>query len=189
MGKNKRMMLSKGDIAIRPLEKGDLPALRQWINDPLIMRRIGIEGIRTEEMQRQWFADLQDDDGRAVWAVCHGEVRSYIGNVSLYDIDRKHGHAGLAVFIGEESNRGKGYGGGAVRLMLECAFRDMGLHRVYCKTEESFPGALRLYESIGFTREGVLREHERFDGSYVDKVLYGILEDEFRLDCVRVREE
>jgi len=183
------MMLSKGAVAIRPLEKGDLSALQKWVNDPLIMRRMGIDGRRTKEMQRRWFADLQNDDGREVWAVCHGENKSHIGNVSLYDIDRKHGHAGLAVFIGDEADRGKGYGGTAVRLMLEYAFRDMGLHRVYCKTEESFPGALRLYESIGFTREGVLREHERFGDRYVDKVLYGILEYEFRFDCIRVREE
>ena len=181
MGSENTMKRTSGSINIRPLREEDIPTLQNWINDPLIMRRIGIEGERSLSMQREWFRNLEQDSTKEVWAIVLRDTGTYIGNVSLYDIDRKHCHAGLAVFIGDGKNRGKGYGSLAVRLMLKYAFTDLKLHHVYCKTETSFQNAIKMYESIGFQREGVLIEHELHDGHYVDKVIYGIHETEFEI--------
>ncbi len=179
----KVLKLSAGDISIRPLEQGDLLTLQGWVNDPLIQRRIGISGERTPAMQDAWFAGLQKDEAREVWAICAAD--NYIGNVSLYSIDHKNRNAGLSIFIGSAETRGKGYGKTALLLILEYAFRDLGLHRVFCKTEAAFKDAVRLYESTGFTREGKMRDHECRDGEFVDKILYGVLENECRIDCRR----
>jgi RimJ/RimL family protein N-acetyltransferase len=38
---------------------------------------------------------------------------------------------------------------------------------------------LRMYENLGFVREGVLRQHRRKAGKFIDKLVYGILETEW----------
>ncbi len=179
MGAGHAMKQSDGTVAIRPLELGDLDRVLSWIRDPLIMRRIGLHGERTMESQERWFRGMVDDEHRQVWAIELVESNRHIGNISLYDIDRLHAHAGIAIFIGDRELRGAGYGKRALRLMLDHVFQTMGLHRVYCKTEASFEGTIDFYESLGFTREGTLREHEHFDGAYTDKVVFGLLDREF----------
>lgn len=39
---------------------------------------------------------------------------------------------------------------------------------------------LRLYDSLGFVREGVYREHLQRDGQRYDMILYGILRHEWQ---------
>jgi RimJ/RimL family protein N-acetyltransferase len=66
-----------------------------------------------------------------------------------------------------------------MRLALDFAFRELNLHRI-CLTVFSYnPAAIKLYESLGFTREGVYREHLQRDGQRHDMILYGLLRREW----------
>ncbi|PMD41105.1 acyl-CoA N-acyltransferase, partial [Hyaloscypha variabilis F] len=55
-------------------------------------------------------------------------------------------------------HQGKGYGTEAINWALDWAFRVAGMHcvRLWCFSFNK--GALRLYERIGFVREGIERE-------------------------------
>ena len=84
----------------------------------------------------------------------------------------------MQIRLGEAEERGHGYGTEAVRLLLDFAFKDLNLHRVYLRVFVTNEAALRVYEKVGFVREGVLREAAYIDGKYVDVAVLGILRDE-----------
>lgn len=171
-------MLRGDEVYLRRLESGDLEHCHSWINDPSIFTIMGVFGPRSYAEQLSWFESLVGSRTNLVFALCRVEDDLHIGNVSLFDIDYISRNAGLTVFIAEEAHRGEGYGTEAVSLLCEYAFGYLNLHKVYCKTDNAVAG--KLYESLGFKQEGVLRAQTYRDGAYMDKLLYGVLRSEFQ---------
>ena len=118
-------MLTGRNVYLRKLEENDLEKSLLWINDPEIMIRIGIRGPRTISNQKEWFDKMIHDPSKKVFAICLKDKKVYIGNISLYDIDPVHGHAGFSIFIGDKKNCGKGYGIEAMKLLLRFALDDL----------------------------------------------------------------
>lgn len=90
-----------------------------------------------------------------------------------------HRHADVGIDI-VQPYQGKGYGSEAIRWLLKFAFNTAGLHRVGISAFEWNDGAVRLYEKLGFKREGVSRDFIWFDGRWWDGINFSMLEDEWR---------
>ena len=69
---------------------------------------------------------------------------------------------------------GRGIATEAVRVLLEHAFDDLGLERLFAHHFPWNPASGRVLEKAGLRREGVLRGHVQKDGRAVDNVLYGL---------------
>jgi RimJ/RimL family protein N-acetyltransferase len=85
----------------------------------------------------------------------------------------------LAIGIGEASYRGKGYGSDALQLILRYAFRELNLYRVGLDITANNGPAIRACEKAGFQREGAMRRAVSRDGQHIDRILMGILRDEW----------
>ena len=173
-------MLLGEKVYLRRLERSDLEKSLRWINNPEIMVIMGVFGPRTALEQEQWYEGIAQSRSNLIFAVCLVNNSEHIGNISLFDIDYINRNAGLSIFLAEPEHQGCGYGAEAVRLMVEYAFVYLNLHKVYSKTERL--EAARMYERVGFKKEGVLREHEFKYGQYTDKLVYGLLRTEFGRD-------
>jgi RimJ/RimL family protein N-acetyltransferase len=77
--------------------------------------------------------------------------------------------------IGEKDCWNQGYGTEATRLILEFAFGELGLHRVWLDVDSDNRRARRAYEKAGFKQEGIKRDHMYYDGAFHDIVLMSIL--------------
>ncbi len=165
-------------LYLRELCRDDLDRTWEWLHRPDINRRIGVMVPFSKSRQVEWFNGLSGNASKMVFAVCLIQDGSHIGNVSLDMIDERHRNARFSIFIADRSNRGRGYGSEALSLLEEYAFSVLGLHRIWCKTDAEEPELLRFYLDRGYTREGLLREHELKDGVFVDKVLFGKTESD-----------
>ena len=76
--------------------------------------------------------------------------------------------------------QGKGYGSEAIEWVLGYGFQFAGLHRIGIEAFSYNPGALRLYERLGFVPEGRRREEMWFNGAWHDIITFGMLEHEWR---------
>ena len=64
--------------------------------------------------------------------------------------------------------------------LLAHVFGPLGAHRIGCDVTADNARAIRLYERLGFQREGQIREcWQRPDGAWVDCYLYGLLAREW----------
>ena len=72
-----------------------------------------------------------------------------------------------------------GYGKEAFKLTIEFGFEELNFHRIYLTVLEYNEPAIKLYEKLGFKREGVYREFIHRDGKRYDMYLYGILRPEW----------
>jgi len=164
-------------VALTPLEAGDLDRLNAWQNDPeIIDLTMGFRGPVSRETTAEWITKVTDEHlkARAVFAIRRGAT--IVGVVQLQAIDWVQRTATLGVYVGEPGDRGAGLGRAAVCLLLDYAFNGLDLHRIGLEVIASNPAA-RLYESLGFQREGIRREPYLRDGAREDVLLYGLLKD------------
>ena len=75
--------------------------------------------------------------------------------------------------------KGVGYGRESLQLLMRWTFKLKKYHRVWIDCKEYNSIALHLYESLGFVREGVLREIILTNGTYENLIVLGILDREY----------
>ena len=76
--------------------------------------------------------------------------------------------------------KGVGYGREALKLLLKWTFETKNFHRIWIDCKDYNSVALHLYESIGFVREGVLREILFVNGVYENLIVLGMLDREYK---------
>jgi RimJ/RimL family protein N-acetyltransferase len=81
----------------------------------------------------------------------------------------------IGIRIGEESDRGRGFGRDALRIAVDYCWNHLNLSRLGLTVFANNERAIKLYESLGFDREGLLRDAVFIDGSWLDVVVMGRL--------------
>lgn len=129
----------------------------------------------------KWFDDIQrDQNTKHVRLGIFLHSGGVIGDIALQDIDWHDAKCSLGQGIAAIARRGQGYGREAAALMLAYAFDNLGLERVEATTLSPNIAAQRSLEAAGFRLEGRQREAIRIGGARVDKLLYGMLANEYR---------
>jgi RimJ/RimL family protein N-acetyltransferase len=70
--------------------------------------------------------------------------------------------------------------------MLNYAFNELNLYRIQLDVLSYNERAIRVYENLGFRREGTFREFGERDRERYDLYLYGLLIDEYAQNIVVV---
>ena len=77
------------------------------------------------------------------------------------------------------TEKGRGYGKEALRLVKKLAFEELKAHRLWLDVREHNVRARHLYEAEGFIAEGMMRECVKTDGGFESLVLMSILSREY----------
>lgn len=169
-------------IRLRRVERKDLDNFVEWLNDPEARAgiRLYLPMSRTEEeiwfeatlerdvRERPFSVDVQQDDD---WV--------HVGSCGYFDFDDRSRCAELGIMIGDSSYWGQGIGRDAMLTLLRHGFETLNLNRVFLRTYQYNERALRLYQGLGFTEEGRLRQDRYHQGRYWDTILMGLLRDEW----------
>ena len=111
-----------------------------------------------------------------VYGVYDGDI--FVGCCSLIpqqDIYRLNAEIGY--WIGEPY-WGKGYATEVVKLLLNVAFEELNLSRVYAHIFEFNKGSMRVLEKAGFHKEAIIKSSIIKEGKIFDEHLYSIRKDE-----------
>jgi len=172
-------MLKGKHIVLAPLVAADLPVMFRWINErEQVLFNAPYRPV-SEAEHATWFETIQRQMNTVIFGIRLLKGDILIGSCQLHGINPVHRTAELQIRLGEARERGRGYGTEAVRLLLDFAFKDLNLLRVSLQVLITNEAALRLYEKVGFVREGVLRKAAHIDGNQVDLAVMGILRDEY----------
>jgi RimJ/RimL family protein N-acetyltransferase len=164
-------------VRLLPLEADDLALVRSWINDERIAAFNGPRWPVSEREQAGWYERLVRDERKRKLVIADAEGRR-AGLVSLHDIDHRHGNAEVGVYVAPDL-QGRGLARAALHMLLRFAFGELNLVRVHARILGFNERSMRLFEALGFQREGVLREHAFCGGRLVDVHLFGLLRRDF----------
>lgn len=168
-------------VVLRRHVSANLAAFRRWYADPEVARlaRYQDAPMRLDEIDRFFQVRALGPDSLAMAIHLAGSDR-LIGTCAFSQMDGDNGSAMFHITIGEKDAWGHGHGTEATALMLDHAFRILGLHRVALTVFEFNERAIRAYRRCGFTVEGRAREAIWRDGHWWDEIQMSILAPEWR---------
>lgn len=168
-------MIKGSKVTIGPFLASDSEALFRWFNDTETARWDLAYRPTDWIAFKAWTEQISKDSSRVLFAIRRIGDSPIIGFVGMSGINPVHRSADLAVRIGDEGNRGKGYGKEAILLALDFGWRHLNLHRVALTTLADNERAVATFESAGFNREGLARHAAFIDGQWHDVVIMGAL--------------
>lgn len=159
---------------MKPLSADHLDHVMTWINDPDIVKNFQhFDKQFTREDELGFIKKLIASDSNRVFSV-FDEENNYVGQVGLNQISWENKLGRLAVFVKKE-HQGKGYAQEMIRLILDKAFKELGLHKVWLVVYADNAKAIHIYEKLGFQKEGVLKDEYYWQGRYHDMMRMAIV--------------
>ena len=76
------------------------------------------------------------------------------------------------------AHRRNGYGRESVAFVKDLIFHELKLHRIEATVLPHNEASIRLLESLGFEREGYLRDYVEVNGEYRDHIMYAAISQE-----------
>ncbi len=170
-------------ICLVPLDPDrHLESCYRWINDPEMTQYLAVgDEPMSLSAERKWFEGLDSREGNVMFAIETLDGR-YLGNSGIHQIDRKHGTAITGSFIGDEVNRGQGYGTDAARLRTWYAFHVLGLRMLYSSHLEGNARSARMQEKAGYRVWGIRPKAIWKRGRFVDIVETYLSRDDWEAD-------
>ena len=162
----------------RNLELADAENLLEWRNsDSVAPFMFNDRSIQLDE-HLSWVRQSLHDEPTSARRIFVADDQP-IGFFSLTSIDNTNRSCVWGGYLAPNVPRGKGYGKAMMDESLRIAFDERGMHRVVVEAIVGNDRAISLYESVGFRREGILRDRAQQSHGYVDVVVMGILEFEW----------
>jgi len=139
-----------------------------WVNQQqLAQRLIRVRPVSPGEHQR-WYDSLVSRSDAVVFSVVHREWQQYLGNCWLWGIHPVHRSAELRILFGHERANGQGLGSEACRGLVNFAFQQLNLEKVFLYVLVDNPAAVRCFEKAGFVTEARLEREYFVAGAYRD---------------------
>lgn len=102
-----------------------------------------------------------------------------IGSLNRYFQDDNKDAPVIGISIKKDSYLNQGLGTEAFCLWVDYQFENSDIHRIGAETWSFNPRAIRLVEKVGFKLEGRLRELRVWEGVRLDKLVFGMLREEW----------
>ena len=113
----------------------------------------GMHKTITEEQELKWVHEKLEEN-TPVFSMIEKKSAEFIGNIELMDVNGSVGELGVALTAAKQNS---GYGTEAVSATTEYGFRQLGLKRIFLRTNPDNSRAIHVYQKCGF------REYDRTD--------------------------
>ena len=168
-------------LELRLMTVDDVDAIHAWMSDPEVVRYQMYEP-RSREVVAEKVAEYAN--------ATHLSVNdSYVQPAIVLDgavigaiYFKIHSADDLTAEIGWVLHRdyhGLGYAREAASAMLDRAFGEIGLHRVFAELDPRNDASIALCLRLGMREEAYFVEHMMFKGEWADTGVYGILDREW----------
>jgi RimJ/RimL family protein N-acetyltransferase len=173
-------------ICLAPIQpEGDAVVEAQWTQDSGYLRLLDREPARPSSPERlkkhyEHIEKSAEEAGNLYYFTIRLRADDrLVGFARLFWIQWTMGRASIQLGIGDPQQRGKGYGGEALSLLVRFAFSELNLYHLSAALPEYNPVALRLFQRAGFVEEACQRQALYRDGRRWGLMLYGLLRDEW----------
>jgi RimJ/RimL family protein N-acetyltransferase len=178
------MKLETERLLLRDFVKDDWQRVLEYQSDPLYLRYYEWTERTPEAVQEfvGWFLAHQKQTPRIKFqlAIVVKSSNQLIGNCGI----RMEKAGAFQADIGYELDPNywnHGYATEAAHAVVDFGFSTFGLHRVWSWCVADNVGSAHVLEKLGMRLEGHLRENEYYRDRWWDTLMYGILEDEWKM--------
>lgn len=163
-------------LVLRKFKDNDLDNVYRGLSNPDIIKYYGISFKSKESAKEQmkWFADHEENNTGAWWAICLKGSGTFIGAGGLNDISHEHKKAEFGFWLLPEY-WGNGFMAEAIPAILNFGFEDLNLHRIEGFVESHNTNCKKALAKLDFTFEGTMRNAEIKNDKFIDIEIYSKL--------------
>ena len=172
-------------IYLRPITEDDGPLIVKWRNEPSVSSHCLNQRPITLESNLEFFR-TKVQTGQYLQFIVERVVEDYgvasypIATVYLKDIDPTNKRCELCIFTSNDQEWNVESQSIAVKLLLERAFEQLNMHKVYSYAFYKYLNEAGLLKKAGFSIEAILKEEAvNADGEYEDIVRFVITDKEW----------
>ncbi len=168
------LILQGSTIILRALEPEDLDFLYELENNTEVWEISNTTTPYSKHVLKLYLDNAHRDIYEAKQlrlCICKLNME-VIGLIDLFDFDPKNQRAGLGIVILNENERNKGIGAQAITLMVDYAFRILGLKQVYANVLEDNLASIHLFKKLGFEMVGIKIDWILTNGKYKNEVFF-----------------
>jgi [ribosomal protein S5]-alanine N-acetyltransferase len=174
----RRPILRTQNLIIRPFEPSDANDIQRLAGDKSIAdTTLNIPYPYEDGMAEHFIKKAKQrlTDGLSFeWAIELKAIKKIIGAIGLINYSKRYQTAELGYWIGK-SYWNNGYCSEAAKKMIEFAFSNLKMHKVYACHFKRNKASARIIQKIGMKYEGTFKEHVRRWNHFEDLVYLGIL--------------
>ena len=173
-------------VVLREFTMDDIDAMYAYLSDDEVFRHASwgpltldetIESVR-EAMEAARATPRRDFE----LAVTLGDTGELVGQVTLKTdryIPRIRQRTSELGYMLRRDCWGRGFATEAARVLLDFAFGELGLHRVFAVVDEDNPASIRVVEKLGFRREARHVKDAFHQGEWFTTLIYAVLAEEW----------
>jgi ribosomal-protein-alanine N-acetyltransferase len=154
----------------------------EFYSDNEVMKGHGEKGLKSmadvKERILNWYVNPYENKTGIRFGIFLQDSRKLIGSCGFRRIDHQHLKAEVGYELSSHYHR-IGIMKEALQRLIFFGFEEMNLNRIEAKTDEYNISSQSTLTSLGFVKEGVLRESEYEDGEFLDMYLYSFLRKEW----------
>jgi RimJ/RimL family protein N-acetyltransferase len=173
----------RSELGLRPVRLEDWPVIHEWSRLPDIPRHQPWGPNRALQTRDFVVAAIAAaNDSPRIRHVLSAVIANRVVGLAEVTVTAFHqgrpdrAEMGYAV---HPAMRRQGVGTEIASLALDHAFGELGVHRVQATCDPLNTGSVRILESLGFVREGTIREDVRLAHRWRNSHVFGLLEDEW----------
>jgi len=176
-----RGLLEGENVKLTAIDDADIPIIEEWFNDIRFLRHYDMVPAIPKNLKQvaEMIKYYNDSQEKYIFAVRTKDNNRIIGVAGFDEIIWSNGVSTVFIGIGNNEFTGKGFGTEAMRLLLDYGFNELNFYRIQLNVIAYNERAIKLYEKLGFIREGTLREFIFRDGKRYDMYVYGLLRHEW----------
>ena len=163
-------------IVLKPILEQHTNLIVSWRNKEFVKNQLFSNRNITVEEHINWLHDFVEKGLVHQFIIYVNEIP--IGTCFIKNIDEVHKKGEFGIFIGESEYLGKGIGSLATKLIIDYAFKNLLLNKIYLKVYSDNINAIKAYSNAGFKIDGIFRE-EYFINGFKDIHLMSILKREW----------
>lgn len=163
---------TRDDVTLRDFCESDIEKKIEWINNPENNTYLHYDIPLCYDKTLNWFRN-KNNDIRLDCVIEYNDLP--VGLIGLLAIDKNNKKTEIYLSMGETAYKGRGIATKAVQILTAYAFENLKMHKVYSNTDGKNIPAQRLFEKLGYKREGIFRDDMIFKGEYIDRYRYAIL--------------
>lgn len=176
---NNATFLASQNIILRSFSPNDALLFCQGENDPDVREALFLAYPINVDQIRDRIITQINSTNTALLTIADKTTNRAIGQTAFFRIDPISRSAIFYLALLDKSKWSQGLGTEATRLMIDYGFNTLNLHRIQLHVFQDNKTAIRIYEKIGFKKEGVLREAMYHHGKYCDFLVMGCLKNEW----------
>lgn len=170
-------------IVLRPITLQDGETLIRWRNDERVLNHCLSRAKITEESNREFFKNFVETGKYKQFMVerlADDYPISYpIATVYLKDMDYTNKRCELCIFTSTDTEWAPESQSLAIKMLVDKAFNEYGMHKVYSYVFYKFPEEVDLLKNAGFSSEAILKDEAlNEEGKYEDIVRLSIIKNE-----------